>query len=155
MSRRSESPDAPRSPAELNGGVSWLMKRVDVITLFVEDLDRSKVFYQDVFELPVLYEDENSAVFRFENTAINLLREPEAHDLIKPATVATPDAGSRFQFTITVDDVDEVCDELAAHGVSLLNGPVNRPWGIRTACFADPAGHVWEVAQDLPKAGSG
>jgi catechol 2,3-dioxygenase-like lactoylglutathione lyase family enzyme len=142
----------PHAPARLNSGVSWLTKRVDVITLFVEDLDRSKVFYQDVFELPVLYEDENSAVFRFENMAINLLKEPAAHDLIKPAKVAGPEAGSRFQFTITVDDVDEVCAELAAHGVALLNGPMNRPWGIRTACFADPDGHVWEIAQDLPSA---
>ncbi|HPM51986.1 MAG TPA: hypothetical protein PK282_07100, partial [Rhodoglobus sp.] len=33
------------------------------------------------------------------------------------------------------------------HGaVEQLNGPVDRPWGIRTAAFADPAGHVWEIA---------
>jgi uncharacterized glyoxalase superfamily protein PhnB len=52
-------------------------------------------------------------------------------------------------FTIDVDDVDEVCAELAAHGVQLLNGPVNRPWGRRTASFTDPGGHIWEIAEDL------
>jgi uncharacterized glyoxalase superfamily protein PhnB len=31
----------------------------------------------------------------------------------------------------------------------LLNGPIDRPWGRRTAAFADPAGHLWEVAQEL------
>jgi uncharacterized glyoxalase superfamily protein PhnB len=31
--------------------------------------------------------------------------------------------------------------------VKLLNGPMDRPWGIRTAAFADPAGHVWEIAK--------
>jgi lactoylglutathione lyase len=132
--------------------VSWLSKRVDFITLFVEDLDRSKLFYQDVFGLPLLFEDENSAVFRFENTGINLLKVPAAHDLIKPAAVAGQEAGSRFQFTIGVDDVDEVCEELAEHGVTLLNGPVDRPWGIRTASFTDPGGHIWEIAQELPEA---
>ena len=40
--------------------------------------------------------------------------------------------------------------ELADRGVELLNGPLNREWGKRTACFADPDGHIWEIAQDLP-----
>jgi catechol 2,3-dioxygenase-like lactoylglutathione lyase family enzyme len=42
-----------------------------------------------------------------------------------------------------------VCAELLAHGVKLLNGPIDRPWGRRTAAFADPAGNTWEVAQPL------
>jgi uncharacterized glyoxalase superfamily protein PhnB len=52
-------------------------------------------------------------------------------------------------FTIGVDDVDAVCAELAGRGVTLLNGPMDRPWGIRTASFTDPGGHIWEIAQDL------
>ena len=131
--------------------MSWAQKKVTFITLFTEDLDRSKAFYQDVFNLRVLYEDENSAVFRLQNVGINLLRIPAARDLIEPGAVATPDAGSRYQFTIDVEDVDAVCVELAEHGVALLNGPMNRPWGIRTASFVDPGGHIWEIAQDLPQ----
>jgi catechol 2,3-dioxygenase-like lactoylglutathione lyase family enzyme len=123
---------------------------VDAITLFTEDLGRSKEFYQDVFGLPVHYEDPNSAVFKFGNTMINLLMTREAHGLIAPAAVAGPDAGARMQFTIGVDDVDEVCAELARRGVTLLNGPMNRPWGIRTASFTDPSGHIWEIAGDIP-----
>lgn len=126
-------------------------KTVDTITLFVEDLERSKVFYQDVFGLPVLFEDENSAVFRFENTLINLLETPAAHELIEPAVVAGPGAGSRFQLTINVDDVDAAVAELRAHGVELLNGPMDRAWGVRTAAFTDPGGHIWELAQRLPR----
>ena len=52
-----------------------------------------------------------------------------------------------MQFTITVDDVDAMCAELAARGVKLLNGPMDRPWGIRTASFSDPGGHIWEIAK--------
>ena len=40
--------------------------------------------------------------------------------------------------------------ELASRGVELLNGPIDRAWGMRTASFMDPAGHIWEVAQELP-----
>ncbi len=60
--------------------------------------------------------------------------------------------GARFQLTIGVLAVDEVCAELARRGVTLLNGPVNRPWGVRTASFTDPGGHIWEIAEDLPPA---
>lgn len=61
--------------------------------------------------------------------------------------VAGPDAGTRALLTITVDDVDAMCAELAARGVELLNGPMDRPWGVRTAAFRDPGGHVWEIAK--------
>ncbi|MCX5310918.1 MULTISPECIES: VOC family protein [unclassified Streptomyces] len=120
---------------------------ISALTLFVEDLDTTERFYREVFGLPVIFEDDNSAVFGFGDTLINLLRTTEAHELIEPARVAAPDAGSRFQLTLAVDDVDAMCEELAARGVTLLNGPMDRPWGIRTASFRDPGGHIWEIAK--------
>ena len=120
---------------------------ITAITLFVEDLDAGREFYGRVFGLPAIFEDADSAVFRFGDTLVNLLRATAAPELVGPAAVASPDAGARFQLTVTVDDVDRVCAELAARGVTLLNGPVDRPWGVRTASFRDPAGHVWEVAR--------
>lgn len=119
---------------------------IAAITLFVEDLASSREFYRNVFGLPVVFEDADSAVFRFGNTLVNLLRITEAPGLIDPAVVATRESGSRFQLTVQVEDVDAVCAELEKRGVQLLNGPIDRPWGIRTASFRDPAGHIWEIA---------
>jgi catechol 2,3-dioxygenase-like lactoylglutathione lyase family enzyme len=132
--------------------VSESLKSIGAITLFVDDPQRSKRFYENAFELQSIYEDENSAVVQFENTILNLLKTAEAHNLIAPAPVGTREAGSRLQFTIWVDDADAVCAELATRGVELLNGPMNRPWGARTAAFTDPDGHIWEVAQQIPEA---
>jgi catechol 2,3-dioxygenase-like lactoylglutathione lyase family enzyme len=129
--------------------VSESLKGVGAITLFVEDPRRSKAFYEKVFEVPVLFDDENSVAFQFDNTIINLLATPAAHELIEPGTVGGPDAGARFQFTIWVEDANAVIAELANRGVELLNGPLDREWGMRTAAFTDPDGHVWEVAQNL------
>jgi catechol 2,3-dioxygenase-like lactoylglutathione lyase family enzyme len=120
---------------------------ISAITLFVEDLDAARRFYKEVFGLPITYEDENSAVFTFGQTMINLLKISEAPELIGPAKVAGPESGSRLQFTIEVDDVDALCAELTGKGVELLNGPMDRPWGIRTAAFRDPSGHIWEIAK--------
>ena len=126
------------------------LKSVGAITLFVEDPRRSQSFYEKVFALPVIWEDEDSAVFEFENTLVNLLKVSAARELIEPGSVASREAGSRFQLTIWVDDADAVSAELVQHGVELLNGPIDREWGVRTASFSDPDGHIWEIAQKLP-----
>jgi lactoylglutathione lyase len=123
---------------------------MSVITLFAEDLARTKSFYQEVLGLQLLFESENQAVFKFANLVVNLTEAADPLELIAPASVASRDAGARSQLVIQVNDVDAACTELARHGVTLLNGPQDRPWGVRTASFIDPAGHIWEVAQDLP-----
>ena len=46
---------------------SW-PKGISAITLFVEDLAAAKKFYREVFGLPVVFEDDDSAVFKFGNT---------------------------------------------------------------------------------------
>ncbi len=122
-------------------------KGVSAITLFVEDVAEAKGFYQEVFGLPVVFEDDDSAVFNFGNTLINLLKTTAARELIDPATVAGSEAGAGLQLTIEVDDVDATCAELTARGVELLNGPLDRSWGVRTASFKDPGGHIWEIAR--------
>lgn len=132
--------------------MSVSLNGVGAITLFVEDLQPSKLFYKDLFGLRMIYEDEDSAVFDFHNTVINLLSTPAARELIEPGSVAGPERGSRFMLTIWVDDADAACAELEARGVQLLNGPIDREWGKRTASFADPARNIWEIAQDLPRA---
>jgi catechol 2,3-dioxygenase-like lactoylglutathione lyase family enzyme len=125
------------------------VQHVSAISLFVEDLGAAKAFYQQVFRAPLVYEDANSAAFQFKDLIINLLQVEAAHEIVAPGAVAGRDAGSRFQLSIWVDDVDAVCAELCAGGVQLLQDPINRPWGMRTANFVDPAGHSWEVAQKI------
>ena len=53
-------------------------KSVGAITLFVEDTQRAKEFYERAFEASAIYEDENSVAFGFENMVVNLLAVREA-----------------------------------------------------------------------------
>lgn len=122
-------------------------KGVAAVTLFVEDLDATTTFYHDVFGKPMVHQDDVSAAFDFGTSIINLLATSAAPELVDPASVAAPDAGVRMVLTVGVDDVDAVCAQLASLGVPLLNGPLDRPWGIRTASFQDPSGHLWEIAR--------
>jgi catechol 2,3-dioxygenase-like lactoylglutathione lyase family enzyme len=119
---------------------------VGAMTLFVADKERAKAFYTNAFGIEPVFEDDNSAVFKLENTLVNLLAERAAPELIEPASVGS---GTRAQYTIWVEECDATVAELRARGVEFLNGPQDRPWGQRTAAFSDPDGHVWEIAQQL------
>src|SRR5215469_5048057 len=92
------------------------LSKLDVITLFVEDLPEARKFYTEVFGLEVIWEDDASAVVKMQNLIINLLRAPNAATLIDPVPVAAP-GGSRALLTIEVDDANVVCAQLQAHGV--------------------------------------
>ncbi len=118
---------------------------VAAITLVTDDLVATRQFYLDVFGLPVFYQDDSSTVFRFGETLVNLLAAAAAPELFAPAPVGSA-ASDRSVLTVEVDDVDARVEQLRTVGVELLNGPVDRPWGIRTASFRDPSGQVWEVS---------
>lgn len=124
-------------------------RSIGVVTLFQRDLEVAKEFYTRVFGRPPDYADEDVANFNFDNLIVHLEKESAAPDLIGPVALARQDAGARVMLVLWVDDADAACVELAERGVTLINGPKDRPWGVRTACFADPGGHIWEIGQDL------
>jgi catechol 2,3-dioxygenase-like lactoylglutathione lyase family enzyme len=122
---------------------------IEVLTLFVEDMASTRAFYEKVFAPEVVFEDEAGAVLRFSGMMVNLLQAESAPELVTPTPIGGPHGGPRMLVTVKVDDCDAACAELAGNGIALLNGPIDRPWGRRTAAFADPSGNVWEVAQDI------
>lgn len=124
---------------------------IEVITLFVPNLDAVRDFYQRIFAVDIVYQDDVSAVFGFAGTMINLLAEPQAEGLMDPLKIGSTVDGPRMLLTIRVDSVDKECERLQSLGVRLLNGPINQPWGRRTATFADPGGTVWELAELTPE----
>lgn len=125
------------------------MPAITAVTLFVDDLAAARDWYARAFGLPEHWSDEVSVVFSFDGLLVNLLQAGEAPGLVGPAPVGGRDAGARAQYTVTVPDVDAAAAKLEAAGVPLLNGPQDRPWGIRTVAFADPDGHVWELAASI------
>ena len=122
-------------------------KQIVAINLIVGDLDRSKTFYREVFGLPPQHEEEDVAVFRFKNMYVMLQHDP-AHQAPPGEVLGLAQKGVG-QFAIVVEDVDAVAAELESHGVTLISGPADRDWGMRTLTFADPGGYIWEIAQDV------
>ena len=74
--------------------MSESLQSIGAITLFVDDPQRSKAFYSRVFEADVLFEDDNSVAFKFDNLILNLLERGAAvNELLGPVPPAA--AGRR------------------------------------------------------------
>lgn len=132
--------------------MSVTLKRIDVAVLFVSDLDRAKTFYRNTFGLSPEQEDEDGAFLKLEGTSLMLLSTPGAQDLLTNEAVAVqPSGGASSQLVAFVDDVDAVYRDFSAQGVEFVREPIDRDWGLRTAHFKDPDGHIWELAQPLAK----
>lgn len=129
-----------------------MLKRIDVVVLFVSDLERAKAFYQDTLGMAIKFEDEVSAGFDFDDTLLLLLNLAGAQELLANEAVAVPHpTGASSQLVSFVEDVDAIYADLASKGVEFVRGPVNREWGLRTAHFKDPDGNIWEIAQPVAK----
>jgi catechol 2,3-dioxygenase-like lactoylglutathione lyase family enzyme len=67
-----------------------LLDRFEVVTLFVDDIDAAKTFYQKVFALDVVCEDAVSSVLKFSGTMINLLDAAQALNWSSPPPCQSP-----------------------------------------------------------------
>jgi catechol 2,3-dioxygenase-like lactoylglutathione lyase family enzyme len=122
-------------------------KEIGAMTLFVPDLQAAKAFYLKAFALDGDDVGDDTVMLRFDNTMVFLHEVPGVGG---PVSAARENGlKGEGQFAVIVDDVDAVGAELAERGVELLAGPADRPWGMRTLTFADPAGHIWEIAQEI------
>ena len=127
-------------------GPAWA-KRFFAVTPVVDDLPKARQWYIDVFGMPIVDESEGNCTFRFPGDVfINLNVLEGVAELIEPAPVGPAGTPARMMLTLIVDDVDAVVGRLRGIGIEPLQGPVDRPWGSRTAIIADPSGNCWELS---------
>jgi catechol 2,3-dioxygenase-like lactoylglutathione lyase family enzyme len=135
-----------------------MQARIHVITLAVDDLERSLRFYRDLgLESPGVVGTEfagddtqpggSAAMFQLGGGL--LLSLYGRSDLAKDANIPVSPAGSGgFSIGHIVSEraqVDAVLAEAQSAGATLTEEPHERPWGIYSGYFHDPDGHLWEV----------
>lgn len=124
--------------------------RISLATLGVADLARATAFYQ---ALGWPLSSASSEAISFFRTAGGLLSLFPLHHLAADAnTPALPVPGFRgITLAVNVDqpeDVDAALTAAVAAGATLLKPATLAVWGGRSGYFADPDGHVWEVAHN-------
>jgi catechol 2,3-dioxygenase-like lactoylglutathione lyase family enzyme len=94
---------------------------VSAITLFVQDLARSKDFYERVFQVTGVVEaDAGTVRLEFDNLFLRLLTRTEAaKEMLGQVPVADPGSGASFELAMFVTDGDARAAELAQGGVSM------------------------------------
>jgi catechol 2,3-dioxygenase-like lactoylglutathione lyase family enzyme len=131
--------------------VDSAIKDVGAIILFVEDLQRSKAFYHEMLGLDVEFEDDESVGFKVKGLAFIVLQVDRARVQLQGEPTATPRAGATAFLTTFSDDVDALHASLVERRIHFFQAPMDQPWGMRTAYFKDPDGHVWEIAQPIER----
>ncbi len=130
--------------------------RIKVITLGVNDLERSLVFYRDGLGLPtqgiIGTEFEDGAVVFFNLNDDSMLALYPRAALAKDANIpATAPSASEFSIGQNVGskaEVDAVMQQAKTAGAHITDPARDRFWGGYSGYFQDPDGHLWEIAWD-------
>ncbi len=123
--------------------------RMSMITLGVDDLNRSIDFYQNGLGFPRHGEAEEVAFFSLDGTWLGLYgREALAED-----AQLSPDGAGFNSFAIahnvnSKEEVDAVMQQAIDAGAELVKKPQKVFWGGYSGYFKDPDGHLWEVAHN-------
>ena len=122
--------------------------RLDHLVLTVADIDATVDFYTRVLGMEAVTFGAGRTALAFGRSKINLHRaghefEPKAH---------RPTPGSADLCLIAAGPLDQVIEDLAAHGVPVEEGPVERTGAtgpILSVYFRDPDQNLIEVSTYL------
>lgn len=128
--------------------------RITLLTLGVDDLDRSVAFYRDGLGFPtkgiVGTEFEHGAVAFFDlEGGLKLAvwrRKDLAHDTGLPVTPASSTELCLGHNVNSARDVDLVMEQAGAAGAEIVKPAQTTFWGGYAGYFRDPDGHLWEIA---------
>jgi len=123
--------------------------KISIITLGVDDFERSLSFYRDGlgFKPHNYSEGEDYVMLEMEGTWLAicpkemLIKDIELHD-ISPGSSSVTLAHN----TVSKESVNKVFEEALAAGATSIKQPQEAFWGGYSGYFADPDGYFWEVA---------
>lgn len=124
-----------------------MQPRLTLVTLGVEDFARALAFYRDGLGLPVEMLMDDVVFFRLNDVRLGLYGRAA---LAEDAGVSAEGSGFRgislAHNVATREEVDAVMDEALRAGARLVKPAQEAFWGGYSGYFADPDGHLWEVA---------
>ena len=123
-------------------------RRVSLITLASDDLDRVAAFY-GALGWEVTDRNDQILVYDLPGQSLGFYRKADlARDMgLEPEALGTG-ACTLGHNVATVPEVTEVMDRARAAGARILKEPHKVFWGGTIGYFADPDGHIWEVAHN-------
>lgn len=152
--KRIQSGEAMCSRKEVEGVSASMKPRITIITLGVDDLEKSLTFYRDGLGLPtqgiIGQEFEYGAVAFFDlQHGVKLALWPRA-SLARDADLPVqPPSATEFTLAHNVsskEEVDLVMQQANAAGATIIKSAQETFYGGYAGYFQDPDHHVWEIA---------
>lgn len=122
--------------------------RISFITLGVADLNKSKRFYSDVLGWKPFQDNGGIVMYKLNGMVLSLYPQ---HALMEDAKAANDVYGARFtlaQCLRSPEEVDALFTHLKKHDTTITKMPEKVFWGGYSGYFADPDGHLWEIAHN-------
>ena len=121
--------------------------RISMITLGVSDLEKSGEVYQQGLRLPRYQPEEGMAFFNLNGTWLGLY----PWDLLAEDAMVPPQGNGFRGVTLahnvqSKEEVERVMAQALQAGAKLVKPAQDVFWGGYSGYFADPDGHLWEVA---------
>ncbi|HKF79759.1 MAG TPA: VOC family protein [Thermoleophilaceae bacterium] len=123
-------------------------QRISLITLGVEDLGRSRAFYQSLGWTTNAAPDDDVVFFQTGGMIVALWDRAR---LAEDSGVANSPGWGGVTLAYNVRspaEVDAVIGEARAAGADIPREPAETFWGGYSGVFVDPDGHPWEVAHN-------
>lgn len=121
--------------------------RINLLTLGVRDMDRAVRFYEQGLKLPRMDSPPEVAFFALNGTWLALYGRG---DMARDAGIEDNGVGfggvSLAHNVASEAAVGAVMDEALAAGATLVKAGHRAVWDGYIGYFADPDGHLWEVA---------
>lgn len=116
-----------------------MVKGIKNMVVFVLDLEKAKHFYKQQLKLPLVQESVAMMEF-FPGGGPTLGVALAMHDAAKPLV------GRHTGITLVVSDLESLCKELTAAGVSFAEPLEQTPWG-KMAVVNDPDGNQFALVE--------
>ena len=124
-----------------------LEPRISIVTLGVDDMQRARGFYERLGWTAASSSNENVTFFNMAGTVFGLYgRKALAEDAGVEYSTAAFTGVSLAHNCQSEQQVDEVMAFAEAAGAKVVKAPEKVFWGGYSGYFADPEGHLWEVA---------
>lgn len=124
-------------------------QRVTLITLGVTDLATARAFYKSLGWVESPRSQETVAFFQINGMALGLFGLADlAKDQGRPDVSLGTGATTLAQNFESEAEVDETFAKALACGATDLKAPEKVFWGGYSGYYADPDGHVWELAHN-------
>jgi len=124
--------------------------KINLITIWTNDIDKMKKFYNDVLGFKINNDLGNYVEFDNDGVRFAICMREVMYNYSNEYKKNSEGQSYELAFPCEdVKDVDETYSRLISTGAVPVQAPQNMPWDRRTALFADPDGNIHEIFAEI------